>query len=83
MLTVRINGLHGDQVVAEVAYVIRSDPRDHSHCDGLESKGVVEFYNSKHEQVLQPVHYGNVYVMNGSGKTVAVYELGWAEPKAA
>jgi hypothetical protein len=77
MLTIRINGLQGNQIIFEAAYVIREPGRVE------QSEGCLEFYDASHAQCHEPAHYGTVYVMNDHGKTVAAYNLGmWDEGRS-
>ncbi len=86
MLTVRVNGIHGDVVVFQAARVIRGEPlpavaNANGNQSPPESFGHIEFYDEKHEAIPHPADYGTVFVMNDQGKTVAKWDLGgWAMP---
>jgi hypothetical protein len=69
MLTIKAIGLHGDEAVFQAAYLIRGEAREQG------SLGALEFYNDGHGSAWQPIHYGQVYVMNEAGKTVAKYDI--------
>ena len=77
MLTIRVNGIHGDSYIFQAATVIRGQNQE-SVCK------MIEFLDAAHEKNHESVEYGNVYVMNENGKTVAIYELGgWPETPSA
>ena len=84
MLTVRLNGINGDQVLFQAAMVVRGPPvplASNDNPNPPESFGYIEFYDEKNESCHGPAIYGEVYVMNELGKTVAKWDLGgWAEP---
>lgn len=73
MLTIKAIGLHGDEAVFQAAYVICGQPREPG------SLGALEFYNDGHGSAWGTIHYGQVYVMNEAGKTVAKYDI--TDPK--
>ena len=77
MLTIRWKGIHGEDVVFQAARVIKGEV-----AEGFGPKGIlgghplVEFYDDRGLPAHDHVFYGNVYVMNENGKTVATHELG-------
>ena len=72
MLTIRANGIHGDESIFQAAYVIRGS--DARKTNG--ENGQMEFYDANHEKAHEEIFFGRVYVMNDAGKTVADYNLG-------
>jgi hypothetical protein len=77
MLTIRINGLDGNQEIFEASVVVRRPASLPGSAGALEfTSGGVECHAA--------AHFGHVYVMNDHGKTVAAYDLGkWDEDKPA
>lgn len=72
MLTIRAMGIHGDQSVFQAATVIRGSDAEKTNGEA----GQIEFYDAQHNEAHDPIYFGNVYVMNENGKTVASFEMG-------
>lgn len=72
MLTIRVNGIHGDESIFQAATVIRGSDARKTAPHGTQ----IEFYDAKNEPAHGDVYFGNVYVMNENGKTVASYNMG-------
>lgn len=68
-LTIKAIGLHGDEAVFQAAYLIRGEAREQG------SLGALEFYTEAHGPAWSTIHYGQIYIMNEGGKTVAKYDL--------
>lgn len=71
MLTVKVEGIHGDESVFQARHVIAN-----SHLGRVRR---VECYDERYDliQVMgqSAVLFGRVFVMNDNGKTVAAYTL--------
>jgi hypothetical protein len=86
MFTIRHKTIHGQEVVFQANTVIACSEwgGDRQPTDGQQKGDIIalEFQNQDFTLASEPILYGNVYVMNEYGKTVADYHLGgweWAD----
>ena len=83
MFTVKAVGIHGEEQVFQCDHVVSGTVSYKGHeCNG---RRCIEFSRID-SRVLSPIYFGNVFVMNEAGKTIAVYRLGgWehAEKRAS
>lgn len=76
MLTVRVNGIHGDVFLFQTHRVINGRFEDTHTVKELAGRRFCEFFDKDGMPSNGSVAFGNVYVMNEMGKTVATYDLG-------
>jgi hypothetical protein len=74
MLTIRVKDLHGDSIFQAARATYGPDAQRRNAATGV----MVEFFDANDKPIDAPVCFGDVYVMNDNGKTVAVYNLGRA-----
>lgn len=79
MLTVRVNGIHGEVLLFQTHRVIKGNFEESHTVKELAGRPYCEFFEKDGMPSSGMVSFGNVYVMNEMGKTVATYELGGFE----